>query len=161
TFRGPAQALFVRIDPNIPNVVAAVRRAIASVDRNVEITLVRSLDDQIAGSMSNEQIVATLSAFFGAFALVLAMIGLYGLMAYAVTSRTREIGIRIALGAESDRVAGSVMAEALGLVAIGLVVGIPAALAASKVGQALLYGMSAGDAPTMMITAALLALVAG
>jgi predicted permease len=160
TFRGPAQALFVRVDPRIPNVVPAVRRAIASLDRNVEVTLVRSLDDQIAGSVSNEQIVATLSAFFGAFALILAMIGLYGLMAYAVTSRTREIGIRIALGAASDHVARSVMAEALGLVAIGLVVGIPAALAASKVGQALLYGMSSGDASTMLITAGLLTLVA-
>ena len=160
SFRGPAQALFVRIDPNIPNVVPAIRREIAAIDRNVEITLVRSLDDQIAGSVSNEKIVATLSGFFGAFALILAMIGLYGLMAYAVTSRTREIGIRIALGAESDRVAGSVMAEALGLVAIGLVIGVPGALAASKVGQALLYGMSPGDVPTMAITAGLLALVA-
>ena len=160
TFRGPAQALLVRVDPNIPNVVPSVRSLIASIDRNVEILGVRPLEAQIDGSISNERIVATLSAFFGGFALVLAMIGLYGLMAYAVASRTREIGIRIALGAESDRVARSVMIEALSLVGIGLVIGVPAAMVASRVGQALLYGMKPGDAPTMLITAGLLAIVA-
>jgi predicted permease len=161
TFRGPAQSLFVRVDPKIPNVVPAIRNAVVSIDRNVEILGVRSLDEQIAGTVSNERIVATLSAFFGAFALVLAMIGLYGLMAYAVTSRTREIGIRIALGAESNRVARSVLGEAMTLVGIGLVIGAPAAFFASRVGQALLYGMTAGDIPTMVVTAGLLALVAG
>jgi putative ABC transport system permease protein len=134
---------------------------VASIDQNVEILGVRALDAQIAGTVSNERIVATLSAFFGGFALILAMIGLYGLMAYAVTSRTREIGIRIALGAESNRVARSVVVEALGLVAIGLLIGAPAAIAASRVGQALLYDVSVGDVPTMAITASLLALVAG
>ena len=160
SFRGPAQALFVRVDPGIPNVTASVRSAIASIDRNVEVLGVRALDAQIDASISSERIVAMLSAFFGAFALVLAMIGLYGLMAYAVTSRARDIGIRIALGAASDRVARSVLAEALMLVAAGLAVGVPAAFVASKVGQALLYGMTPGDVPTMLITAGLLALVA-
>jgi predicted permease len=160
TFRGPAQALFVRIDPRITTVVPTIRRVVASVDPRVEITLVRSLDDQIAGTASNELIVASLSAFFGVFALVLAMIGLYGLMAYAVTSRSRDISIRIALGAESNRVARSVLMEALTLVVIGLAIGAPVAVAASKVGQALLYGMSPGDMPTLAITAGLLALVA-
>src|SRR4029078_1068376 len=100
-------------DPNIPNVIASVRSALASIDRNVEVLSVRSLDAQIASTIGNERIVATLSAFFGAFALVLAMIGLYGLMSYAVTSRSREIGIRIALGAESKRVARSILTEAM------------------------------------------------
>jgi predicted permease len=160
TFRGPAQALFVRVQPGVPNVIPSVRALISSIDRNVEVLGVRPLDAQISASISNERIVATLSAFFGVFALVLAMIGLYGLMAYAVTSRTREIGIRIALGAESDRVARAVLMEALTLVGIGLAVGVPAAIVASRVGQALLYGMSAGDPPTMVITAGSLALVA-
>jgi predicted permease len=161
TFRGPAQVLMVRVDPRTANVVPSVRMLVASIDRNVEILGMRPLDAQIEGTISNERIVATLSAFFGGFALVLAMIGLYGLMAYAVTSRTREIGIRIALGAESNRVARSVLVEALSLVGIGIVVGVPAAILESRVGQALLYGMTAGDAPTMLMTAALLALVAG
>jgi predicted permease len=160
TFRGATQSLFVRVDPDIPNVVPALRATIAAIDRSVEVLGVRSLDEQIAGTVSNERLVATLSAFFGVFALVLAMIGLYGLMAYAVTSRTRDIGIRIALGAESDRVARSVLMEALTLVGIGLAIGVPAALVASRVGQALLYGMTAGDVPTMLITAGLLAFVA-
>jgi predicted permease len=161
TFRGPTQSLLVRIDPKVPNVITSVRTLVASIDRNVEILGVRPLDAQIAGTVSNERIVATLSAFFGGFALVLAMIGLYGLMAYAVTSRTREIGIRIALGAESNRLARSVVVEALTLVAIGLLIGAPIAIAASRVGQALLYGITVGDVPTMAITAGLLALVAG
>ena len=159
-FRGPAQALFVRVDPDIPNVVPAVRAAVTSTGSGIEVLGGRSLDAQVASTISNERLVATLSAFFGAFALVLAMIGLYGLMAYAVASRSREIGIRIALGAESKRVARSVLTEALTLVAIGLVIGAPVAIAVSKVGQALLYGMKPGDAPTMVITAGLLAFVA-
>ena len=160
SFRGPAQALFVRVDPSIPNVTESVRAAIASIDRNVEILSVRSLDAQIDASISNERIVATLSAFFGAFALVLAIVGLYGLMAYAVASRARDIGIRIALGAAADRVGRSVFLEALTLVAVGVVIGLPAAFVASRVGQALLYGMTPGDIPTMLITAGLLGLVA-
>jgi predicted permease len=159
-FRGPAQSLFLRVDPHVPNMIPAVRNLVASIDRNVEVLGARQLEAQIDGSISNERIVASLSGFFGVFALVLAMVGLYGLMAYSVTSRTREIGIRIALGAESDRVARSVMWEALKLVAIGLVAGIPAALAASRVGQALLYDLAPGDVPTMLITTGLLALVA-
>jgi predicted permease len=159
SFRGPAQSLLVRVDPRIPNVVPAVRSLVASIDHNVEILGARPLDAQIDASVSNERIVATLSAFFGAFALALAMIGLYGLMAYAVASRSRDIGIRIALGAEASHVARSVLLEALALVGIGLAVGAPAAVAASRVGRALLYGMSPGDAPTMVITAGLLAVV--
>jgi ABC-type antimicrobial peptide transport system permease subunit len=160
-FRGPPQALFVRIDPNIPNVVASVRSAVASVDRNVEVLSVRPLETQIASTIGNERIVAMLSSFFGVFALILAMIGLYGLMAYAVASRSREISIRIALGAEANRVARSVLTEALTLVGVGLAVGVPAAVAVSRVGRALLYGISPGDASTMVITAGLLAVVAG
>jgi predicted permease len=160
SFRGPAQSLFIRVDPSIPTVVESVRFAIASIDRNVEILSVRPLDAQVDASISNERIVATLSAFFGAFALVLAMVGLYGLMAYAVASRTREIGIRIALGAAADRVGRSVFLEALTLVAVGLLIGLPAAFVASRVGQALLYGLTPGDIPTMLITAGLLGLVA-
>jgi predicted permease len=160
SFRGPAQSLFVEVDPDVPNVVSSVRALIASIDRNVEVLGLRALDEQIAGSISNERIVATLSGFFGLFALLLAMIGLYGLMAYAVASRTREIGIRIALGAASSRVARAVLLEALTLVAIGLAVGIPAALAASRIGEALLFGLTPADASTMLVTAGLLTIVA-
>jgi predicted permease len=158
-FRGPPQSLLVRTDPGIPNVVPAVRSLVASIDRNVEILGVRQLDEQIDATVSNERIVATLSAFFGVFALVLAMIGLYGLMSYAVASRSRDIGIRIALGAEGNRVARAVLVEALTLVGIGLAIGAPAAIAASRVGRALLYGMSAADGPTMVLTVGLLAAV--
>ncbi|HET9426213.1 MAG TPA: ABC transporter permease [Gemmatimonadaceae bacterium] len=159
-FRGPAQSLFVRVDPDVPGVVPSIRALVSSLDRNVEILGVRQLDAQIDATISNERIVASLSGFFGIFALVLAMIGLYGLMAYAVTSRSREIGIRIALGADGSRVARSVMTEALALVAVGLAIGVPAALASGRVGEALLYGMSGADAPAMALTTALLAAVA-
>lgn len=160
SFRGPGQSLFARVDPSVPGVVASVRSVFAGIDRRVEVLGVRRLDEIVDGSISNERLVASLSGFFGIFALVLAMIGLYGLMAYAVASRTRELGIRIALGAESRRVAGSVMREAMALVVVGLIIGIPAALGVSRVGRALLYGMTPDDVPTMVITATLLAAVA-
>jgi predicted permease len=160
TFGGPPLSLFVRVDPNLQNVTQSIRSLYASIDRNVEVLGVRQLEAMIDATISNERMVASLSGFFGGFALVLAMIGLYGLMAYAVTSRTRELGIRIALGAESKRVARSVVMEAMTVVFIGIAVGLPLALAAAKVGRALLFGLQPSDAPTLAITVALLAVVA-
>jgi predicted permease len=160
SFAGPPFSLMLRVDPRVQNVIPSIRALYASVDRNVEILNIRQLEAQIDASISNERMVASLSGFFGAFALVLAMIGLYGLMAYAVTARTRELGIRIALGAESRRVARSVLTEAMTLVAIGVAIGLPLALAAARLGRALLYGLQPSDAPTLAITIALLGSVA-
>ncbi len=107
-----------------------------------------------------EKLLAKLSGFFGILAAGLAAIGLYGLMAYAVTNRTRDIGIRMALGAPRAHVLRAEIWSALRLVAIGIVVGIPAALAAGRLIAAQLYGVAPSDPATLAAAAALLMLVA-
>ena len=93
--------------------------------------------------------MATLSSFFGFFALLLASLGLYGLMAYAVTRRTREIGIRMALGAQTGNVLRLVLGETLLLVFVGIALGLPGALAATRLTESLLFGLTATDPLTM------------
>jgi len=102
--------------------------------------------------------VATLASGFGILATLLAAIGLYGVMAYTVTRRTREIGIRMALGAKRGDVAWMVMREVLVLLVIGLVIGVPASFALSRLIQAQLYGIKPADSATLV--AAILAIAA-
>ena len=101
------------------------------------MTLERQLDE----SLITERMIATLSAGFGALATVLAIVGLYGVMAYMVTRRSREIGIRMALGAQTGNVVWLVMREVVVLVGAGTAVGLPAAWALSRLVQAQLYGV--------------------
>ena len=128
--------------------------------RNVEVLGLRSLDAQIAGSISNERIVASLSGFFGLFALTLAMIGLYGLMAYAVASRTREIGIRLALGAQRSDIFRLVLNHGMKMALIGVALGLIAAFALTRLLSKLLYGVSATDPITFIAIAFLVTAVA-
>jgi predicted permease len=107
-----------------------------------------------------ERITAQLSSFFGLLALVLACLGLYGLLSYEVTRRTREIGIRMAVGAQSHNVIGLVLAKAVVLIIAGAAVGIGAALGVTRFLASFLYGVKAGDPITLLAVAALLALVA-
>jgi len=101
-----------------------------------------------------------LSGFFAALALLLASIGLYGLMSYAVTRRTREIGIRVALGAQRENVFWIVLRETLALAIIGLAIGIPCAIAACRLISSMLFGLSPSDLPTIAAVSVLLLLVA-
>jgi ABC-type antimicrobial peptide transport system permease subunit len=107
-----------------------------------------------------ERITAQLSSFFGLLALVLACLGLYGLLSYEVTRRTREIGIRMAIGAQSHNVIGLVLAKAVGLIIAGAAVGIGIALGVTRFLASFLYGVQAGDPLTLAAVAALLAIVA-
>ena len=113
----------------------------------------RTQEEQIDELLMNERIFADLSTGFGILALVLACIGIYGLMAYSVSRRTNEIGIRMALGARSEQVLRMVLSEAVWMTAAGLVIGLGGAVA-------LLYGLKAWDPPTLVASAALLILVA-
>jgi predicted permease len=111
-----------------------------------------------------ERVTAVLSGFFAALALLLASVGLYGLMSYAVARRTREIGIRVALGAKRKNILWMVLREALALALLGLAIGVPCALAASQLITSILFGVSPSDLPTMAVVSLLLlimALVAG
>jgi predicted permease len=137
-----------------------LRRAVQSVDQNLPLTDVRTQEEQIDELLMNERIFADLTGGFGILALVLACIGIYGLMAYAVSRRTNEIGIRMALGARAEQVLGMVLREALGMTAAGIAVGLGAALALSKLIASLLYGLKAWDPGTLAGAAVLLALVA-
>src|SRR5262249_36514577 len=110
--------------------------------------------------VSRERLVATLSTFFGLFALLLAALGLYGVMAYTVARRTREIGLRVALGARAGDVVWLVMRETLLLAFIGVVIGLPAALAATRLTEGLLFGLSPTDPWTIAVATVVMIAVA-
>jgi predicted permease len=142
------------------SILPSLRAAVASVDRNLPLLDVRTQDEQIASTLQQERIFASLTAGFGVLALVLACIGIYGITAYSVAQRTNEIGIRMALGAHPGRVLRMVLSEASLLAAIGVIVGVAGALALGRVIASLLYGLRAWDPATMTGSAALLILVA-
>jgi ABC-type antimicrobial peptide transport system permease subunit len=112
-------------------------------------------------SLANERLMATLSGIFSGLATLLAMIGLYGVMAYTVSRRTREIGIRMALGAVSGNIAWLVMREVLLLVAIGMTIALPIAWMLSSYVRAQLYGVTPADPTTLALAILALAGVAG
>jgi hypothetical protein len=107
-----------------------------------------------------ERVTAMLSGFFATLALLLASIGLYGLMSYTVTRRTREIGIRVAVGAQRQNVLWFVLRETLALALLGISIGIPSALAATRLISSMLFGLSSSDLPTITGVSLLLLLVA-
>ena len=138
------------------NLLDAVRHEVASVDRNLPIFRARTLLAQTEQSMLKERLLAVLSSFFGVLALVLACVGLYGMMAYAVARRTSEIGIRLALGARRDHVVWLVLREALSLTLAGVAMGIPLVLWAARYARSVLFGISTADPLTIAVTAAAL-----
>ncbi len=146
----------VRFSGNPAAIIAEVRQAIAAVDRNLPVSDVTTLDEQVSRSVLDQRLVAQLSSFFGLLAVCLACIGLYGLMSYAVSQRTHEIGIRMALGAGRAAVLWTVMRETLLLVAVGLVVGVPVVLACSRLVSSLLFGLTPTDPATILTATALL-----
>jgi predicted permease len=136
-----------------------IRNEIKGYNSNLPIEQIRTLDRMIDNSISNEIVIAKLSGFFGVLALVLASIGLYGVMSYTIAARTRELGVRIALGAQRADVLHMVLKEAMMLVAIGVCVGVPASIAASRIIASMLYGLKPHDPVAMGIVIALLAAV--
>jgi predicted permease len=129
---------------------SAVRSAIAQVDDKLPVVSVTSFSRQLADSLKQERLMTQLVSFFGALALVLASVGLYGVMGHAVARRTNEIGIRMALGAERSSILWMVLRETLLLVATGIGIGVPVALAAARLVSAQLYGLSAADPLTLV-----------
>ena len=142
------------------SIAGAVRRAVASVDATVPVAELKTEQQQIAESIGTERLFAGLVSAFGAVAALLAAIGLYGTMAYAVARRTVEIGIRLALGADRSGVLWLVLRQSLLLVAIGLVIGIPAALALTGLVRSSLFGIQPND-PVSFVVGALLMTVVG
>jgi predicted permease len=133
-----------------------VREVITAMDRRFRVNTVSRVTDVMRESIAQERLLARLASGFGLMALFLAAIGLYGVMTYAVTRRTAEIGLRVALGAQRGNVVGMVLRDAMTVVAAGVVVGIPSALAAAKLLQAQLYGVSAGDPVAITVAVAVM-----
>jgi ABC-type antimicrobial peptide transport system permease subunit len=121
---------------------------------------VKTLTEQVDESIFQERLLATLSGFFGVLALLIVCIGLYGLMSYVVTRRTAEFGIRIALGAQRDHVLWLVLRETLIILLFGVGIGLPAALALSRIVRSMLFGLTPHDPVTLTGAAALLVAVA-
>lgn len=129
---------------------ADVRAAIRAADPTVAMLNVRSFDDYLSGSVARRRLLMWLLTGFSAIALGLALVGIYGLLSYAVTLRRREIGVRLALGAHRARVLWLVLREAIGLAAIGLVTGSVAALLAARAMRSMLYGVGPTDPATFI-----------
>jgi predicted permease len=139
------------------SIANAVRRAVAETDRDVPVADLLTQEQQIRMSLSPERLAAGLIGSFGLIAALLAAIGLYGVMAYTVTRRTSEIGIRMALGAGCNDVLWMVLRGSLFMVAIGIGIGIPTALALTQVVREALYGIEPND-PVSFIAAGMLML---
>lgn len=140
--------------------VPSMRRVVSDLDRNIPLSDVKTQTEQIAETIVQERLFAQLSSFFGALAVLLACIGLYGLMAYIVTRQTGEIGIRRALGAERLDIFRMVMRKVLVMVILGVCIGVPAALAATRLISSYLFGLKATDPLTIILCSLLMLAVA-
>jgi predicted permease len=154
------RSLEVRTEGDPLSMASQIRAVIAEVDDKVVVRDVTSFNNQIEESLNQERLIARLVSFFGLLALVLACIGLYGVMAHAVARRTNEIGIRMALGADSRKILWMVLRETLGLVLAGIVIGVPAALAAGRLISSQLFEMDSADPLTILTATAVLTAVA-
>jgi ABC-type antimicrobial peptide transport system permease subunit len=141
--------MYVRTAADPVNFFNTLREAVREVDVNVPIDNMRTLDNQMEISLLTERLLATLSTVFGCLATLLAALGLYGVMAFMVARRTREIGIRMALGARQSSVVWMVMRETLTLAAIGVGLGLLGAYGITRLIQTQLFGVQATDLLTM------------
>ncbi|MGA3236982.1 MAG: ABC transporter permease [Bryobacteraceae bacterium] len=153
-------SFYVRTTMDSNAIFAQLRRTIAGIDPAMPVYQMRTLENQLDETLGTERLIATLSAAFGALATLLAALGLYGVMAFAVARRTKEIGLRMALGAQRGQVVWMVMREALLLLGIGLAIGVPAAFALSRLVASQLFSVSPADIGTALLALVILSLVA-
>ncbi len=142
------------------SIATPARAVIREIDRELPVYAVQSMEERVSASVGPRRFYATLITVFASVALVLAAVGLYGVIAYAVTQRTHELGVRVALGATTERIAGMVVREGLALTAVGLGAGIVGSIAAGQLMSTLLFGVGARDPYTLFAVVALLGLVA-
>ncbi|HVQ32053.1 MAG TPA: FtsX-like permease family protein, partial [Vicinamibacteria bacterium] len=141
-------------------VSASLRAMVREADAAMPVFRMRTMEAQVDESLFFDRMVAALSAAFGLLATLLAGVGLYGVMSYTVLRRTREIGIRMALGAERGRVLWLVLQEVAILAALGVCVGLPSALGLSRLIQSQLFGLSPTDPLTLGVATTVLVIVA-
>jgi predicted permease len=150
----------VRTHVEPESLIPLLRRAVQSVDQNLPLIDVRTQTEQIEDNIQQERIFADLTAVFGILALTLASIGIYGIMAYTVARRTNEIGIRLALGAQAQQILNMILGETTWIAAIGVAVGLGAALLLTRFLESMLFGLKPNDPATMISSAGLLFAVA-
>jgi putative ABC transport system permease protein len=153
-------ALAVRTEGDPMRLVPAIRQAIAGVDKSQPLTRIRTMEEVAAEAVARPRFRAQLVGLFAALALALAVVGVSGVLAFGVTQRTREFGIRMALGARAVEVLTLVMRSAVPMIGIGIVAGLAGAVALTSSLRALLYGVRPWDGLTFMAAAALLCLTA-
>jgi ABC-type antimicrobial peptide transport system permease subunit len=157
--RMPARSakFILRTSSDVAALASAVRPAIADVDASVPVSEIAGLDHLVAEAVARPRFYTSVLGAFATSALLLAAIGLFGVLSYAVLQRSREIGVRIALGAQTSQVTGMVVGSALRLVAIGLGLGVVGALAAGRLLRTQLFGVTPSDPLTIVAVSAVLA----
>jgi ABC-type antimicrobial peptide transport system permease subunit len=149
--RPDAAVFYVRTSREPESMMAPLRRTLQQLDANVPPQRMRSMDDQVKRSLVNQRLLTGLSTAFSLLATLLAIVGLYGVMAYSVTRRTREIGLRMAIGAASSRVLWLILREALLIITIGVTLALPAAWGLGRYIESELYGITALDPTTIAV----------
>ena len=156
----PSFYVMARITTETTNIVAAFRREVAALDPNLPIQNITTLRDQVGLHLWSARMIAGLMTALGCLGLLLAAVGLYGVMSYAVARRTREIGIRMALGAQARDMLKMIIGQGLRLTLAGVAIGLAAALVVARLVANLLYGVSARDPITFLVVPLALAAVA-
>jgi len=151
---------YLRYYGDSASITSSVRRVVRDAGAGLAPTALRTMDEQIDDNLSNERLISLLSIAFGLLATLLAGVGIYGVLAYSTAQRTREIGIRIALGSSRIAVAGIVLSDVLRLAALGIVIALPVAFGLSRMLKSQLYGVSPADPLTLTCAVLLIALVA-
>jgi len=147
--QGGLGSIELRVTRDPSAVAPHIHQVLGAIDPNIALRGIRTLEEQIDRTLTEERMFTGLLGVFGGLALVLACVGLYGMMAYAVAGRTGEIGIRMALGAMRSDVVSMILRETFLLAAVGVALGIPAALATTHLLRSLLFGLTPTDPATI------------
>jgi putative ABC transport system permease protein len=154
-----ASTLVVRTSGDPRSLKAAIREQVLAVDKNQPVYDIKTMDERVSATLETRRFAVVLLGSFGGLALLLAAIGLYGVLAFTVSQRTREIGIHMALGAQAGDVLRMVIKQGMSLVLIGVLLGVAGAYVATRAMQSLLFGVSATDPMTFAVVPLLLAIV--
>jgi ABC-type lipoprotein release transport system permease subunit len=150
------QYFCVRTRGNPLAVAGSIRQAVHEIDPEVEVTDLHTMGEMVNNQLRRERMLSQLASFFSLSALALACLGLYGILSYAVARRTREIGVRMALGAQRHNVLSAIIRQGMALTLLGCVLGVILALALTRVVSSLLYGVTPTDPLTFLVTVLLL-----